>query len=131
MHRVAALCFTVVLLAGCSLFVIPTPLTKLTGMWQERLPDGYTTKLVSLWIQPNGRATFEMVTLGQDRGAPVVAGRWSLVDDTQLTVQLGDDTGKPQGQPLVYDVAGDRLIPKRWDHKLYGPEGLPLRKREH
>ncbi len=131
MHRVLAVCLAAVLLAGCSIFVIPTPLTKVTGMWQERLPEGDTTKLVSLWIQPTGRATFETVVLGQDRGSPVVSGRWSLVDDNQLTVQLEDDTGAPQGQPLVWELAGDRLNPKRWDRKLYGPEGLPLRKREH
>lgn len=128
--RRTALLLAAALLAGCSIFAPPDPADQAAGMWQERLPTGNTTKLVSLWIQPAGRATLETVVLGQP-GQPMQIGRWSFVEPNQLTVQLEDTSGKPQGQPLVYDLVGDRLIPKRWDHALYGDAGLPLRRRVH
>jgi hypothetical protein len=114
---------------GCAYLGPPDPARKADGMWQERFPtENGSTKLVSLWLQPEGRATLETVTLGQQRSEPQY-GRWTFRDDNQLTVQMEDQALKPIGQPLVFQLVGDRLIPKKWDKSVYGPDGLALRRR--
>ena len=46
------------------IYLPPDPARKADGMWQERFPtENGSTKLVSLWLQPEGRATLETVTL--------------------------------------------------------------------
>lgn len=120
----------VVTTLGCAYLGPRDPARKANGMWQQRFPtaDG-STRLVSLWLQPQGRATLETVTLGQQRPADPQVGRWSFRDDNQLTVQLEDISDKPVGEPLVFELVGDRLVPKRWDKSVYGPDGLDLQRR--
>ncbi len=115
---------------GCAFLGPRDPARKADGMWQDRFPaENGSTKLVSLWLQPQGRATLETVTLGQQRPADPQVGRWTFRDDNQLTVQLEDQAEKPIGQPLVFELVGDRLVPKRWDKAVYGPDGLALKRR--
>lgn len=114
---------------GCAYLGPPDPARKADGMWQERFPlSGGGTKVVSLWLQPEGRATLETITLGQPRTEPQ-GGRWSFRDDNQLTVQLEDPAEQPVGEPIVFTLVGDKLIPKRWDKAVYGADGIPLRRR--
>jgi hypothetical protein len=114
---------------GCAFLGPPDPARKADGMWQERFAtaDG-GTKLVSLWLQPEGRATLETVTLGKARTEPQ-GGHWSFRDDNQLTVQLQNAAGEDVGQPLVFDLVGDKLVPKKWDQAVFGKDGIPLRRR--
>jgi hypothetical protein len=118
-----------VLAIGCAYLGPPDPARKADGMWMERFPtpEG-STKVVSLWLQPTGRATLETVQLGQQRTEPQ-GGRWSFREDNQLTVQLENELGDPVGQPLVFDLVGDKLVPKKWDAGVYGTDGIPLRRR--
>ena len=77
---------------------------------------------MTLWLQPGGAATLETVYVGKGRG-PVTGGRWSIAGD-EVTVQLDDGS-----KPLVYTMTTDRLVPKQWDHDVYGSQGLMLQRR--
>ena len=110
-------------LSGCPLPVQPLPSSTVPGVYHARMPsaDG-NTQVVTLWLQPGGRATLETVELGKER-SPVQSGSWSAQGD-ELTVTLDGAT-----QPLVFAIVRDELVPKRWDRNLYGENGLRLTRR--
>jgi hypothetical protein len=77
---------------------------------------------VTLWLQPGGRAALETVELGKER-VPAQNGSWSAQGD-EVTV-----TFEGASEPLVFGIVRDDLVPKRWDRKLYGENGLRLTRR--
>jgi NlpE N-terminal domain len=108
---------------GCPLPQQLPPASGVAGVYHARLPAAdASARVVTLWLQPGGAATLETVYVGKGRG-PVEHGVWSANGD-ELTVQLDG-----AGEPLVYTIAPDRLVPKRWDRNLYGSSGLSLVRR--
>jgi hypothetical protein len=121
---VAALAAAMLLaLAACPLPQKPPPAVTVAGVYHARLPAAdATARVVTLWLQPGGAASFETVFVGKGRG-PVESGRWSATED-EVTVHLDG-----QSEPLVFGIAGARLVPRRWDRSLYGEAGLELTRR--
>jgi hypothetical protein len=110
-------------LAACPLPQKPPPSVTVAGVYHARLPaPDASARLVTLWLQPGGAASLETVLVGKGRG-PVEGGRWSATED-EVTVRLGG-----QSEPLVFGIAGDRLVPRRWDRTRYGDAGLELTRR--
>ena len=118
----------VVALSGCRLPPQPMPSGQVGGVWTARTsaPDG-NSRIVTLWLQPEGKAALETVDIGKER-QPLVHGSWSAYGD-DVTVQLQGEEGQPSPAPLVYTIGPDNLTPKQWDQKVYGPTGLPLSRR--
>jgi hypothetical protein len=117
----------VLLLPACGLRRSSELETAVVGVYEARLPAADAAgRIVTLWIEPDAVATLDTVYVGKGRG-PVLRGRWSVRDD-ELTVVLNGVEGGPQA-PLVYTIEPERLVPKTWDHGLYGADGLPLRRR--
>ncbi len=102
----------------------PKPVAStVAGVWHARVPAAdATARVVTLWLQPGGAAALETVYIGKGR-MPVENGVWS-VDGDAVTIRLDG-----QREPLVYGIATDRLVPRRWDQNLYGATGLPLTRR--
>jgi hypothetical protein len=109
--------------SGCPLPVQPLPSSTVPGVYHARMPapDG-STRVVTLWLQPGGRAALETVELGKER-VPAQNGSWSAQGD-EVTV-----TFEGASEPLVFGIVRDDLVPKRWDRKLYGENGLRLTRR--
>src|SRR5262249_41874071 len=80
---------------------------------------GGNTRVVTLWLQSGGRATLETVDLGKER-TPAENGIWSAQGE-EVTVAL-----QGASEPLVFGIQQDQLVPKRWDHHVYGDSGLLL-----
>jgi hypothetical protein len=117
----------VVLLAlasvGCPIPQPPPPASTVAGVYHARLPAAdASARVVTLWLQPGGEATMETVYVGKPR-TPAESGAWSASGD-EVTVRIDG-----QAEPLVYTIAGERLVPKQWDRALYGDSGLPLSRR--
>jgi hypothetical protein len=124
----AALRLVCVLLAlaawGCPMPPPPLPSSTVPGVYHARLPAAdASTRLVTLWLQPGGAATLETVYVGGQGRMPVQNGTWSASGDEVTVVIEGES------EPLVFGIQPDRLVPKRWDRKLYGENGLPLTRR--
>jgi hypothetical protein len=110
-------------LGGCPLPQKPPPAVTVAGVYHARLPAAdASARLVTLWLQTGGAALLETVYVGKGRG-PVENGRWSATE-TEVTVRLDG-----QEEPLVFGVAGDRLVTRRWDRARYGEAGLELTRR--
>ncbi len=110
-------------IAGCPLPQPPPPASTVAGVYTVRQAAAdASTRVVTLWLQPGGAATLETVYVGKPR-TPAATGSWSAEGD-EVTVRIAG-----QSDPLIYTIAVDRLVPKRWDHALYGEEGLPLARR--
>ena len=108
---------------GCPLPQPPPPSATVAGVYHARFPDAdASARVVTLWLQPGGAATLETVYVGKPR-PPAETGVWSASGD-EVTVQLDG-----HGEPLVFTIAPERLVPKRWDQALYGATGLPLTRR--
>ena len=118
----------VVILSGCPLPPQALPSGQVGGVWTARTvaTDG-SARIVTLWLQPEGKATLETVDIGKER-QPLVNGSWSAYGD-ELTVQLQGEDGQPNPSPLVYAIGPNNLTPKQWDQNVYGPTGLPLTRR--
>jgi len=128
MRSFIRLLLAVVILSGCPLPPQPMPSGQVGGVWSARTvaPDG-SARIITLWLQPEEKATLETVDIGKER-RPLVNGSWSAYGD-ELTVQLQREDGKPNPAPLVYAIGPDTLTPKQWDQSVYGPTGLPLTRR--
>jgi hypothetical protein len=113
----------VLAICGCPLPPEPLPSSGVPGVYEARIPgaDG-NTRVVTLWLQSGGRVTLETVDLGKER-APVENGSWSAQGE-EVTVTLDGES-----EPLVFGIQRDQLVPKRWDHNLYGDGGLLLTRR--
>ncbi|HJW68435.1 MAG TPA: hypothetical protein VJ829_03670 [Candidatus Binatia bacterium] len=113
----------VLAICGCPLPPQPLPSSGVPGVYEARTPgaDG-NTRVVTLWLQSGGRVTLETVDLGKER-APVENGSWSAQGE-EVTVTLDGES-----EPLVFGIQRDQLVPKRWDHNLYGDGGLLLTRR--
>ena len=123
MRRPAFLALLALVAWGCPLPQPPPVSTAVAGVWHARLPAAdASARVVTLWLQPGGAATLETVYVGKPR-LPVEGGVWSATGD-ELTVTLDG-----QHEPLVYTIESERLVPKRWDHALYGTGGLLLTRR--
>jgi hypothetical protein len=122
------LLLAVVVLSGCPLPPQPMPSEQVGGVWTARTVarDG-SARIITLWLQPGGRATLETVDIGKER-QPLVQGSWSAYGD-EVTVQLQGEDGQPTSAPLVYTIGPDALAPKQWDQSVYGATGLPLTRR--
>jgi NlpE N-terminal domain len=109
--------------AGCPIPQPPPPATTVAGVYTVRLPAAdASARVVTLWLEPGGAATLETVYVGKPR-TPAETGVWAASGD-EVTVRLDG-----QSQPLVFTIAGDRLVPKQWDRTQYGDTGLPLSRR--
>jgi hypothetical protein len=109
--------------AGCPLPQPPPPASTVAGVYHARTPAAdASARVVTLWLQPGGVAALETVYVGKPR-MPAENGVWSASGD-EVTVRLD-----AQSEPLVYTIAGERLVPKQWDRTLYGESGLPLSRR--
>ena len=108
---------------GCPLPVQPLPSSTVPGVYHARMPspDG-NTRVVTLWLQPGGKAALETVELGKER-VPAENGSWSAQGD-EVTVTLDGER-----EPLVFGIVRDDLVPKRWDRNVYGENGLRLTRR--
>jgi len=111
------------LATGCPIPQPPPPAATAAGVYTTRTntPEG-STRVVTLWLQPAGTVVLETVDVGKER-PPTIGGRWSGTAD-EVTVQVDG-----QAEPLVFTIAGDRLVPKQWDRTLYGDSGLTLSRR--
>ena len=128
MRSFIRLLLAVVILSGCPLPPQPMPSGQVGGVWSARTvaPDG-SARIITLWLQPEEKATLETVDIGKER-RPLVNGSWSAYGD-ELTVKLQGEDGQPGPAPLVYTIGPDTLTPKQWDQNVYGPTGLPLTRR--
>jgi len=108
---------------GCPLPPQPLPSSGVPGVYESRTPGaGGNTRVVTLWLQSGGSATLETVDLGKER-TPVENGTWSAQGE-EVTVTL-----QGASEPLVFGIQQDQLVPKRWDHHVYGDSGLLLTRR--
>jgi hypothetical protein len=128
MRSFIRLLLALVVLSGCPLPPQSLPSGEVGGVWTARTaaPDG-SARIITLWLEPEGKATLETVDIGKER-QPLVHGSWSAYGD-ELTVQLQGEDGKPNPAPLVYAIGPDNLTPKQWDQNVYGSKGLPLTRR--
>ena len=126
MHRSTAMSVALVapaLVAGCPLPQKPPPAATVAGVYHVRLPAAdASARVVTLWLEPGGEALLETVFVGKAR-LPVERGAWSA-DGDELTVRLDGESA-----PLVFGIEPERLVPRRWDHSLYGDAGLTLTRR--
>ena len=122
-RSVVAMLLVALVAAGCPLPEPKPPASTVSGVYHTRIPTPEGgARVVTLWLQPGGVATLESVAIGQPR-QPAENGVWSASGD-EVTVRIDG-----QGEPLVYTIAADRLVPKQWDRALYGESGLPLTRR--
>lgn len=98
---------------------------QFVGKYQGNLPAADAAgRVISLSLNPDGTAQFTTQFIG--KGEPVIEqGRW-YNKGNELTVELFKSDGRPSQFPLVWTLSGKSLIPKSWDHELYGSIGLPL-----
>jgi hypothetical protein len=112
-----------VLATGCPITPPPPPAATVAGVYTARTAAAdASARIVTLWLQPGGAVILETVYVGKQR-TPSQGGRWSANGD-EVTVTLDG-----QAQPLVFTIAGDRLVPKQWDRTQYGNDGLTLSRR--
>jgi hypothetical protein len=122
-RRLAPGAVLALLAAGCPLPQPPPVADSVPGVYHARVAvEGASARVVTLWLQPGGAATLETVDVGKPR-QPAEGGSWSASGD-EVTVRLDG-----QGQPLVYTIEKNRLIPKAWDRARYGDGGLLLTRR--
>jgi hypothetical protein len=108
---------------GCPLPPQPLPSSTVPGVYDARTTaaDG-SPRVVTLWLQPGGRATLETVDLGKER-VPAESGSW-LAQGEEVTVTL-----EGESEPLVFGIGRDELVAKRWDRNVHGESGLTLMRR--
>ncbi len=84
--------------------------------------DG-SARVVTLWLQPGGKATLETVDLGKER-VPAASGTWAAQGE-EVAVTL-----EGESDPLLFSVGRDELTVTRWDRTIHGESGLTLRRRK-
>jgi hypothetical protein len=86
---------------------------------------GFPDRDVSLAL--NGDAS-AVLSVDPDVGAPIVTwGRWTERGGSIL-VQMLDADLAPLGSPIVWNLQGEQLLPKKWPVTIFGEKGLILRK---
>ena len=121
-RRLASLLLALVM-SGCPLPPTPLPSSTVPGIYHARMsaPDG-SARVVTLWLQPGGKATLETVDLGKER-VPPESGTWSAQGE-DVTVTL-----EGESEPLIFGIGRDQLIAKQWDRSAHGESGLILTRR--
>lgn len=106
---------------------LPGRVPVYAGTYTATLPAADAAgRTVTLLLKADLTATLSFAFEG--RGEPTVeTGRWNFHGE-ELTLELDaqDDSGPPM--PLIWRVAGDRLVPKAWSHAHFGETGLPMEK---
>ena len=123
MLRSACVLLLALAISACPLPPTPLPSSTVPGVYTARTAaaDG-SARVVTLWLQPGGKATLETVDLGKER-VPAVSGTWAAQGE-QVAVTL-----EGESEPLVLSVGRDELTVTRWDRTIHGESGLTLRRR--
>ena len=118
-------CFLLLALAisACPLPPTPLPSSTVPGVYNARTvaSDG-SARVVTLWLQPGGKATLETVDLGKER-VPAASGTWAAQGE-EVAVTL-----EGESDPLLLSVGRDELTVTRWDRTIHGESGLTLKRR--
>jgi len=121
--RPACLLLLALAISACPLPPTPLPSSTVPGVYHARTEaaDG-SARVVTLWLQPGGKATLETVDLGKER-VPPASGTWAAQGE-QVAVTL-----EGESEPLVLSVGRDELTVTRWDPTIHGESGLSLKRR--
>ena len=84
--------------------------------------DG-SARVVTLWLQPGGKATLETVDLGKER-VPPASGTWAAQGERGR-----GDARRARASRCVLSVGHDELTVTRWDRTIHGESGLTLKRR--
>ena len=123
MLRPACFLLLALVISACPLPPTPLPSSTVPGVYNARTTaaDG-SARVVTLWLQPGGKATLETVDLGKER-VPAASGTWAAQGE-QVAVTL-----EGESEPLVLSVGRDELTVTRWDPTIHGESGLTLKRR--
>ena len=123
MLRPACVLLLALAISACPLPPTPLPSSTVPGVYTARTvaADG-SARVVTLWLQPGGKATLETVDLGKER-VPAASGTWAAQGE-QVAVTL-----EGESEPLVLSVGRDELTVTRWDRTIHGESGLTLKRR--
>jgi hypothetical protein len=123
MLRPACFLLLALVISACPLPPTPLPSSTVPGVYHARTAaaDG-SARVVTLWLQPGGKATLETVDLGKER-VPAASGTWAAQGE-QVAVTLDGES-----EPLVLSVGRDELTVTRWDRTIHGESGLTLKRR--
>jgi hypothetical protein len=123
MLRPACVLLLALVISACPLPPTPLPSSTVPGVYNARTAaaDG-SARVVTLWLQPGGKATLETVDLGKER-VPAASGTWAA-QGQEVAVTLDGES-----DPLLFSVGRDELTVTRWDRTIHGESGLTLKRR--
>jgi len=125
-RRTVLVGFAVVTLGACTAMDLGTGSDGPRQVWSGELPAADASgRIVTLTLEPDGRAVLATRFAGKPDDLPPLEGVW-LRDGPLLQVRFPTEGSAYTSDRLIWAVNGDLLEPREWDRERWGAAGLPL-----